>query len=57
MTVIAQKCPVCDGTGVVSRPPGIAADQPSFATTSAGPWPCPTCQGARIIYVKQGAAP
>jgi len=44
-----QKCPVCAGTGVVSRPPGVPADRPTFVSHEAGPWPCPTCQGARII--------
>jgi len=44
-----QRCPVCDGTGCVSRPPGLAADQRTFPSSSTGPWPCPTCEGARII--------
>ena len=47
MTV--QLCPMCQGTGVVSRPPGIAADQHTWVSTSAGPWPCRICQGAGLI--------
>lgn len=44
-----QKCPICDGTGVVSRPPGVTADQPTFSTARTGPWPCPRCNGLRTI--------
>ena len=39
-----QKCPVCDGTGLVSRPPWVAGDQ-EWSTTSIGPWPCKRCNG------------
>jgi len=44
-----QVCPVCSGTGVVSRPPGVPADQATWAGTNAGPWPCPKCNGERVI--------
>jgi len=44
-----QKCPVCNGTGLVSRPPGVAGDVETFPTTSAGPWPCRACNGTGII--------
>lgn len=39
------KCPVCDGTGLVSRPPWIAGDQPTWSSTSCGPYPCKRCGG------------
>lgn len=44
-----QKCPVCDGTGLVSRPPGVPGDAKEFTTTETGPWPCRACQGACVI--------
>lgn len=40
-----QKCPVCDGTGLVSKPPWIAGDQHEWSSTSSGPWPCNRCSG------------
>ena len=40
-----QKCPVCDGTGLVSKPPWVAGDQTQWTTSSAGPWPCKRCNG------------
>jgi len=45
------KCPVCNGTGLVSVPPGVAGDQPHFnCSTDCGPWPCRVCQGQGIIW-------
>lgn len=44
-----QVCPVCKGSGLVSRPPGVAADQVTFFSTSTGPWGCQTCNGETII--------
>lgn len=44
------KCPVCDGTGLVSRPPDVAGDQQSWGGTSAGPWSCRACGGAGIVW-------
>ena len=51
-----QKCPICDGSGLVSRPAHVAADQPSFGSSNAGPWACPTCNGLRIILEAQEEA-
>lgn len=48
----AQKCPVCDGTGLVSRPPWVAGDVNRWLSSSAGPWPCQCCVGG-IVYVKE----
>lgn len=50
-----HRCPVCLGTKVVSRPPGVAADQP-FASTSCGPWPCGACGGTGILWSVTAAA-
>lgn len=44
-----QKCPVCNGTGLVSRPPGIAGDQQTWVSSDAGPYTCRTCGGSGII--------
>jgi RecJ-like exonuclease len=50
MTLI-QKCPVCDGTGLVSRPPYIAGDQESWHSGTAGPYPCKTCCGTGVVAI------
>lgn len=50
-----QKCPVCNGTGLVSRPPWVAGDKPVWSSTSAGPWPCKACCGAGVLYVPVAA--
>lgn len=46
---VPHRCPVCLGRGVVSYPPGVAAGQ-SFASTSAGPWPCQPCGGTGLLW-------
>ena len=47
--VLVQRCPVCEGTGVVSRPPGVPADLISFTSSSPLGYACPLCAGARVI--------
>ena len=42
------KCPVCNGTGLVSRPPGVAGDQEAWTSTSVGPWPCRSCENGIV---------
>lgn len=44
-----QKCPVCDGTGLVSRPPGVAGDQTTWVSTTTGPYRCRVCEGQGIV--------
>jgi len=44
-----QKCPVCDGTGLVSRPPWIAGDQESWVSSTTTPYPCKRCGGIGTI--------
>ena len=44
-----QKCPVCSGTGLVSRPPWVAGDQQVWAGTSFGPYPCKACDGIGMV--------
>jgi len=43
-------CPVCSGTGLVSRPPGVAGDVSSWIDSSVGPYTCPACGGSKIIW-------
>lgn len=45
-----QCCPVCKGTGLVSRPPHIAGDQTTWTSSSTGPWPCKTCKGEGALF-------
>jgi len=44
-----QKCPVCDGTGLVSRPPWLAGDVMEWAATSIAPYPCKACGGSGLL--------
>ena len=48
-----QKCPVCDGTGLVSKPPWVAGDQHQWSSTSSGPWPCNRCNGVGTFEALQ----
>ncbi len=41
-----QKCPICDGRGMVTWDPQMPTHSIS---ASAGPWTCPTCNGLRVI--------
>lgn len=55
-----QKCPVCDGTGLVSRPPWVAGDQREWMSSSTGPWPCKACHGTRMViaaYASSASVP
>ena len=45
-----HKCPVCDGTGLVSRPPHIAGDVEIWTDSQTGPYVCPACNGMCIVY-------
>ena len=45
-----QKCPVCNGTGLVSRPPWVAGDMPGWSSTGTGPYPCRTCGGTGTLW-------
>lgn len=44
---VPHKCPVCDGTGKVSRPPYVAGDLPMWSDTLVGPYQCSPCGGKR----------
>jgi len=43
-----QKCPKCDGQGIVSKPPYVAGDVHEWSSTSAV-HTCNVCNGAKII--------
>jgi hypothetical protein len=42
-----HRCPICDGRGSVTWDPN---NPRATAGTSAGPWTCPTCLGARVLW-------
>lgn len=54
---IPHKCPVCDGTGLVSRPPWIAGDVYEWSTTGTGPYTCKVCHGTAIVWAHAPAEP
>jgi excinuclease UvrABC ATPase subunit len=43
-----QKCPICDGSGMIPEP---------YAVTTSFHVKCPTCKGARIISSMTGLPP
>lgn len=47
---VPYKCPVCDGTGLVSRPPGVPGDVDVWTTTDTGPYGCRVCEGKGIVW-------
>lgn len=49
--MIPHTCPVCNGAGTVSRPPGIAGDQETWTSGNAfDTYPCRACTGTGIIW-------
>lgn len=48
---IPHKCPVCNGTGLVSRPPYVAGDVEQWVSDQAN-HPCRPCAGSGIIWSK-----
>lgn len=57
MSFTYQCCPVCQGTGLVSRPPYIAGDQTYWTDSGTGPYPCKPCGGQGLIQVPIGPNP
>lgn len=47
---VPHKCPVCAGTGLVSRPPGVAGDQEEWTDSGAGPYGCRACGGTGLLW-------
>jgi hypothetical protein len=52
-----QSCPVCTGTGLVSRPPGIAGDLTTWTSGGVVNYTCPTCKGWTILGEETGLPP
>jgi len=48
----AVRCPVCNGTCVVSWPPGVSAGQSFTTSGNAGPWPCRVCNGQGMVLLR-----
>ena len=44
-----HKCPVCDGQGIVSKPPHIAGDQLTW-TDNQTSHTCHACNGAGVVW-------
>ena len=43
-------CPVCNGTGIVSRPPWVAGDQETWESGGATTWLCKACDGKGVLW-------
>lgn len=43
-------CPVCNGQGLVSRPPWVAGDVYEWQSSSTAPYPCKACQGTGVLW-------
>jgi DnaJ-class molecular chaperone len=50
MNSIPHKCPVCYGTGLVSRPPWVPGDVNEWQASGIGPYTCRTCFGRGVIW-------
>ncbi len=44
-----HKCPVCDGQGIVSKPPDIAGDVRTWTSTDTT-HTCHACKGTGIVW-------
>ena len=51
------KCPVCNGAGRITRPPGIGGDVETWTASGITLYCCPLCKGERIIWRGQPDAP
>lgn len=45
-----HRCPVCDGAGVVSRPPHVPGDVATWAASDITTYECPACGGACVLW-------
>jgi len=52
-TIPYQKCPKCDGQGIVSKPPHIAGDVNQWISGGTTSYTCDICMGAKIILMHQ----
>lgn len=44
-----QLCPKCNGQGIVSIPPWVPGDLPSWSSTTVENYVCNVCNGSKII--------
>lgn len=52
-----HKCPVCEGTGKVSRPPWVAGDVYEWVSSSScGPYTCSACNGTGLVWSNDNEA-
>lgn len=48
------RCPVCDGTGLVSRPPGTAGDQRGYGgAPTTRTYGCQSCDGHGVLFSEE----
>ncbi len=45
-----HKCPVCNGTGLVSIPPDLPGDQLTYTSASIRSYECKACTGSGIVW-------
>lgn len=48
-----HRCPICDGTGLVSRPPTIARDLPVWTDRNATVYSCHACLGTGVLWCQE----
>lgn len=52
-----QKCPICDGRGVVAYPPNAPLGTSIFSSSASSSWPCEVCHGAKILVIPCDSRP
>ncbi len=50
---IPHKCPVCDGQGIVIKPPWVAGDQDTWMASSTVTHTCHKCDGEKVIWSEE----
>jgi hypothetical protein len=44
-------CPKCGGQGIVTKPPWLPGDVPSWVSHTTAPYKCNLCEGRKFIEV------
>lgn len=50
---IPFRCPVCQGSCLVSRPPYVAGDVDSWITSTTVVYECKACNGTGIVWSEE----